>query len=51
MVVPFVKYMKMCLEIDVVSEIVQALWLLQLWLVKLIKLFGKNISLTTHLEV
>jgi len=26
-VVPFVKYMKMCLEIDVVLEIAQALWL------------------------
>ena len=37
--------------VDAVSEIVQALWLLQLWPVKLIKLFGKNISLTTHLEV
>ena len=51
MVVLFVKYMKMSLEIGVVLEIVQILWLLQLWLVQLIKLFGKNISLTIHLEV
>jgi len=50
-VVLFVKYMKMWLEIDVMLEIAQALWLLLLWPVQLIKLFGRNIRLITHLKV